>query len=223
MRNSGGKRNVGSLARDFALPPMPAGRGGKRAFFGSWGLPYDERENEEKRNIAALSKNDAWPTFNKRFGVSSSRILRFPTQNRFARSLSDQDMSQEPLNLQRLAHPNPEQYHENVMMNALGLLGTKNRSNEKMFSGEKRPKRQIDFSDEYPLPVMQNNNVFDYEELIEALTGQYPKAEKRFMGKLFVLIRLKRSFLGIWKLEDVIRENDQDLLVWLMRMILTIS
>ncbi|XP_033221039.1 neuropeptide-like 1 [Belonocnema kinseyi] len=181
MRNNGGKRNVAALARDFALPPMPAGKGRKRAFFGSWGLPDDETENEEKRNIAALSKNDDWPIFNKRFGVGSSRILRFPTTNRFGRSLGDQDMSQELLNLQRLAHLNAERNHENAMMDLLGLLGTKNGANEKMLSGERRPKRQLYFSEEYPLPVMQNNNVFDYEDLIEALTGQYPKTEKRFM------------------------------------------
>lgn len=49
-----------------------------------------------------------------------------------------------------------------------------------------RTKRQADYSwinEEYPVPVYQNNGVYDYEEMIKALTGQYPEAEKRFLGK----------------------------------------
>lgn len=138
MRSYGGKRNIASLARDFALPPMPAGVGKKRALLRYWNLPIDEMENEEKRNIASLSKNRAWPTVHKRAGRS-----KFP-----------------------------------FVLSSL----SKNKSG-RISSGGKRPKRQIDFSDEYPLPVMQNNNVFDYEELLEALAEQYPKTEKRFMGE----------------------------------------
>ena len=184
MRTYGGKRNIAALARDFALPPMPARTAGKRTLFRSWVIPYEDIDNEEKRNVAALSKNDAWPILNKRFGVGSARVLGFPYKNRVGRSLSGQGNTQVPLNLQK-----SDRNQEHVMMDALGLLGTKNRSIEEILAGEKRPKRQFDYSDEYPLPVMQNNNVFEYEELIEALTGQYPKTEKRFMGKLVYLLR----------------------------------
>lgn len=62
-----------------------------------------------------------------------------------------------------------------------------------------RSKRQVDYydgvSDEYPSPVYQNQNVYDYEELMKALTGVYPNIEKRFLGK-FHLHVYKKYFLA---------------------------
>lgn len=52
---------------------------------------------------------------------------------------------------------------------------------------EKRNKRETDYFDEenteYPSSVYQNPNIYDYEDWMQDLTGAYPNAEKRFLGK----------------------------------------
>lgn len=53
--------------------------------------------------------------------------------------------------------------------------------------GEKRSKRDADYFDEenaeYPSPVYQSPNIYDYEDWMQDLMGAYPNAEKRFLGK----------------------------------------
>ena len=103
------------------------------------------------------------------------------------------------LDLQELS--NLEQNQENDYETAEEKL---NDSLAKIESNVRRSKRQIGFSDEYPLPVMQNTNVFDYEEMMEALSGQYPNAEKRFMGECtyLFLYSLELGSLGNFVFED---------------------
>lgn len=60
----------------------------------------------------------------------------------------------------------------------------------------KKLKRQVDYSDEYPLPVFQNSNIFDYDEL-DDLFASYPNAQKRFMGEdliNYLLINYSQTF-----------------------------
>ncbi|XP_033186939.1 neuropeptide-like precursor 1 isoform X4 [Bombus vancouverensis nearcticus] len=180
-----GKRNVASLARTFTLP-----QNGKRnvaSVARDYGLPYGKRyvgslartgdfPARNQRSIASLAKNSAWPVSLKRgIFLPGSVILR--ALSRHGRSMVDETNARNDLlDLQELS--NLEQSQRNDYETAEEKL---NDSLTKIDSNIRRPKRQIDFSDEYPLPVMQNTNGFDYEEMMEALSGQYPNAEKRFM------------------------------------------
>ncbi|XP_043510339.1 neuropeptide-like 1 isoform X1 [Frieseomelitta varia] len=180
-----GKRNVASLARTYTLP-----HNGKRnvaSVARDYGLPYGKRyvgslartgdfPARNQRSVSSLAKNSAWPVSLKR-GVllPGSVILR--TLSRHGRSMADEmNARNDLLDLQELS--NLEENQENDYETAEEKL---NDSLAKIESNVRRSKRQIGFSDEYPLPVMQNTNVFDYEEMMEALSGQYPNAEKRFM------------------------------------------
>jgi len=204
----GGKRNIASLARDSMLPQT--GKRNVAALARDSSLPYGKRYlgslmrnggypvrgyDEGKRNIASLARNADWPGFVKRGGTAPGRMI-VRVLNRHGRSLSDdRETHNEPLDLQQLIR----QGHENdAKTSVAGNWPTpfsisedlddsraKNRSNRRIdaATSQTRHKRQIDFSDEYPLPVVQNTNIFDYEDMIEALASHYPNAEKRFMGE----------------------------------------
>lgn len=194
MLPQAGKRNVAALARESSLPY------GKRylgSLVRSGGYPVHEYD-DDKRSIASLARNADWPAFVKRGrSVPGRMIATMKVLNRKGRSLSDErdSYNNEPLDLQQLIRQG--HHGDDTKENALEWQTTpfsvseeledtkaKNRSNRKMdVALQTRHKRQIDFSDEYPLPVVQNANVFDYEDVLEALADQYPNAEKRFMGE----------------------------------------
>ncbi|XP_011175155.1 neuropeptide-like 1 isoform X2 [Solenopsis invicta] len=189
-----GKRNVAALARDSSLPY------GKR-YLGSLvrnGYPvrvYDD----SKRNVASLARNADWPDFMKRGGSAPGRMM-VRVLNRHGRSLSDDhETRSDPLDLQQLirqGHDNGNDAKANVAGNwqlapfivaeELDESKAKNRSNRRIdaATSQTRHKRQIDFTDEYALPVVQNTNMLDYEDMLEALADHYPNAEKRFMGRI---------------------------------------
>ncbi|XP_034949368.1 neuropeptide-like 1 isoform X2 [Chelonus insularis] len=165
-----GKRNIGSLAQDF--PPPHWGKRYLGALLRSEEYPYVF----DKKNIASLARNGDF-VYGKRNIGTLARDWSLP-QSRHSRSLNEQDLGRVDVDLQRL-----EQEHDNNAINkarttskqsvlAAELADAKNKS---------RSKRQIDYSEEYPLPDMQNVNMSDYEDIIEAL-AEYPIAEKRFMG-----------------------------------------
>lgn len=194
-----GKRNIGSLARDRALPlagkrniaalarsyMLP--QSGKREFLPeemspierkyldslvqSSGFPLRSLYDEDKRSVASLARNSAWPDSVKRAYAIPPYGMILRTMNRQGRSLKDK-----PFELYQLA---PERQDDGTS----GSFGNDRLDYLMRDSDDRRTKRQIDFSDEYPLPIMQNANFLDYDEMIEALTGQYPNTEKRFMGK----------------------------------------
>lgn len=186
-----GKRNVAALARDSSLPY------GKR-YLGSLarngGYPVRSGYDEGKRSIASLARNADWPGFVKRGGTAPGRMI-VRVLNRHGRSLSDdRETHSEPLDLQQLirqGHDNGNDAKVNVaggwstpisVSEDLDESRAKNRSNRRIdaAASQTRHKRQIDFSDEYPL---QNTNLLDYEDMIEAFADHYPNAEKRFMGE----------------------------------------
>lgn len=200
----GGKRNVASLARDSMLPQT--GKRNVAALARDSALPYGKRYlgslarnggypirgfDDGKRNIASLARNADWPGFEKRGGTAPGRMI-VRVLNRHGRSLSDdRDTHSEPLDLQQLirqGHGNDAKANWPApfsISEGLDESRAKNRSNRRMdaTTSQTRHKRQIDFSDEYPLPVVQNTNMLDYEDMIEAFADHYPNAEKRFMGE----------------------------------------
>ncbi|XP_043270429.1 neuropeptide-like 1 isoform X3 [Venturia canescens] len=203
-----GKRNVGTLARDWMLPQNASAnyrlRYGKR-FVGALARSSDfPLRDNEKRNMAALARNgDHW---GKRNVGTLARDWSLPNQNRHGRSLTERELNAERFDreLQKLGlethrdHQDQAQSETERITKLSAIMDSSkkplqtsafeaeltNAKNHmiKNVMGGKRSKRQIDYSDEYPLPVMQNTNVFDYEDMIEALTGEYPNTQKRFMG-----------------------------------------
>ncbi|XP_012220216.1 neuropeptide-like 1 isoform X2 [Linepithema humile] len=206
-----GKRNVASLARYYMLPQ--AGKRNVAALARESLLPYGKRYlgslarssgypvrqyDEDKRSIASLARNSDLPAAFVKRGGMAPRTMIIRVLNRQGRSLDDdRETHSEPLDLQQLiqqGHDSQDETKENEWQNASPSFGVsqdldenkaKNRSNRRIDgSSQTRHKRQIDFSDEYPLPVVQNTNMLDYEDMIEAFADHYPNAEKRFMGRI---------------------------------------
>ncbi|XP_017755465.1 PREDICTED: neuropeptide-like 1 isoform X2 [Eufriesea mexicana] len=177
-----GKRNVASLARTYALPQ--SGKRNVASVARSSGLPYGKRyvgalarsgefPIRDQRSVSSLARNSAWPVTLKR-GVLLPGSVILKALSRHGRSLSDEiNARNDLLDLQELSNlEQGDDYEDEKLSDTLANFE----------SNVRRPKRQIGFSDEYPLPVMQNTNAYDYEEMMDTvLNGQYPNTEKRFM------------------------------------------
>ncbi|XP_017755464.1 PREDICTED: neuropeptide-like 1 isoform X1 [Eufriesea mexicana] len=180
-----GKRNVASLARTYALPQ--SGKRNVASVARSSGLPYGKRyvgalarsgefPIRDQRSVSSLARNSAWPVTLKR-GVLLPGSVILKALSRHGRSLSDEiNARNDLLDLQELSNlEQGDDYEDEKLSDTLANFE----------SNVRRPKRQIGFSDEYPLPVMQNTNAYDYEEMMDTvLNGQYPNTEKRFMGRI---------------------------------------
>lgn len=170
VRNSG-KRSVASLVRSNNLP------NGNRYIF-----------DEFKRNIASIARTMGSRYSGKR-AVPTAALLRQDsymnggdakhydddtqlTKNENDNETNENDTAEEKRNIASLkAQMKPK------FKRALNENDTVSR-NKRQASNYWEP------SEEYPVPVYQNNNVYDYEELMHALTGEYPNTEKRFLGEL---------------------------------------
>ncbi|XP_076632552.1 neuropeptide-like precursor 1 isoform X1 [Colletes latitarsis] len=188
------KRNVGTLARDFALPP---GRRNIASVMRDYELQTKGNNINGrvlpfagKRNVGSLARGYNLPQNGKRNIASIVRDYGLPNGKRYVGSLARAD-----------SFPLPQQGKRNVASLSknmawptffkrgvsipgtmlMKLLSRHQQNNDQIDFNDRRPKRQISFSDEYPLPVIQNTNAFDYEETMDALTDQYLNAEKRFM------------------------------------------
>lgn len=171
-----GKRNVQSLVRNNNFP------GGKRYYM------FDEL----KRNIASLARTMG--KYNGKRAVPTAALLRQdglmkPSEHHHY----DEDSKSDDSN-------NNNHENESTEKRNLGSLKAQLKSKFKRSADEKslRKKREVDYwdsSEEYPVPVYQNNNVFDYEELMHALTGEYPNEEKRFLGKLVACCKIINIYL----------------------------
>lgn len=178
------KRNVGTLARDFALPQ---GRRNIASLMRDQELQAKGNAAEDqavsfagKRNVASLARTYTLPQTGKRnlgsiardYGLpygkrnlgSSARTGDYPWRELGKRSVSSLAKNMAwPITFKRgISIPS------SVILRAMS---------------NRRSKKEIGFSEEYPMPVMQNTNGFDYEDMMDTLGGQYLDAEKRFMGK----------------------------------------
>lgn len=189
------KRNIASLARNSYLP---YGR-------------YSEGDNE-KRNLASMVRNSGkrsyyYPEYYydeyKRNLASVMRQTPKYVGKRNVAALLRQDTylnGHEKLEDEEQQSKMPETVGENESEKRnIGSLKAQLKINRNL----KRDKRQVDYdwqtSDEYPVPVYQNNNIYDYDELIRTLTGQYPETEKRFLGELSLINcfgRCKKRIVG---------------------------
>lgn len=168
-----GKRNIASMAKNGLLSPS----GPVLDYYGEdkrGGLDglMRELEDADKRNVASLARNYNLPGGKRNLG-SLARSggfsnLRYVT----AKKNQDDEGDQTRLHKRYLAS----------LARSQGLpFPLTKKEDETPGVGEiKRGKRQA--SDEFPMPVMQTSDLFDYEDLRELMSGG-AAPEKRFLGK----------------------------------------
>lgn len=182
------KRNLASLARSYNLP------NGKRWF------DLDDSDYE-KRNLASIVRG--YGKRNYLFDYDDA-YMRSPIYNEFKRNLASiaRDMGSRYSGKRNVAallrqdsYLNNEEKPEDGLHKSEEQIVTDEAEKRNIASlkaqmkGQrqfKRDKRQAEYwqNDEYPAPVYQNNNVYDYEDLLRTLTGQYSNPDvKRFLGK----------------------------------------
>ncbi|PNF43195.1 hypothetical protein B7P43_G15678 [Cryptotermes secundus] len=170
------KRNIGAMARNWHFPEHL--KYGKR-------LDDEEGDAEDmaKQYVANLLRQDGLPV-----GVSAS----------------NDDPEEDKRHIGSLAAKGSFQIHkkssrssgsDGVAYNSTQQVETSSRAKrslheENHIQGEwgKRTKRQAFLlpapsSDEFPMPVMQNSDLFDYEDFAELLSGA-SAPEKRFLGRI---------------------------------------
>lgn len=181
------KRNLEALARGGYIRTRPGSHeesGLKRSR-----IDFDgpKLQKESKRGIQSLARNGELPAPRRR-DDQEARDEGYDKRNNNAYDMIPYD----------------QRYFENMNAAALKMEAKRNADDKRNIGSIKaqykpkfkrsveaneRIKRQIDYYDmaneEYPSPVYQNQNVYDYEELMKELTGSYPNTEKRFLGKLF--------------------------------------
>ncbi|XP_063228968.1 neuropeptide-like 1 [Bacillus rossius redtenbacheri] len=193
------KRNLGSFARTRQRPLE-----GKRYLASALrGRSYskkddDEEEEEEevKRHVGSMARGSLFP-YGKRFldDMDESR-------EQFARDLAGADGDPEQKrHLGSLLHKKSSRstgsdlaaYHSNDT--AAGDPSSRLKTSEAGRAPEdtsgKRTKRQAylvpappaELSDEYPMPVIQNSELFDYEDMDDLLAGE-DAPSKRFLGRI---------------------------------------
>ncbi|CAH0564718.1 unnamed protein product [Brassicogethes aeneus] len=176
------KRGIQSLARNGEIHTKPAN--------------YKNQAVEEmyKRNIASLARFANFPSYNKRSLSSLARSGDLPSFY-YKRSIASlaRDGALGKRNVAALLrqdsyvneHPSDDQ-SEASDMEKRNIASIKASYNPKFKRSATRNKRQIDFDDslEYSSPVFQNQNGYDYEELLRELSGAYAEPEKRFLGRL---------------------------------------
>ncbi|KAJ9574101.1 hypothetical protein L9F63_008515, partial [Diploptera punctata] len=160
MRN---QRNIGAMARNWHFPEHL--KFGKRQDDDDAAEEEDEEEELEdvtKRYVAALLRHGSLP-------VGGSAGAEMNEDKRHIGSLAAKGSFQVHKKSVRSAGRDEPAYNST----------TKNEEN-------KRSKRQATYlanSDEFPMPVLQNTDLFDYEDLTDILNGD-AAPEKRFLGSV---------------------------------------
>lgn len=191
------KRSIADLAKNGQLPAQNEEKRGIESLARNGEL-HRKRELKEfidrlydKRNIGSLARNYNFPSYGKRFVGSLARngdSSRFDADKRSIASLA---RAGSRINGKR---DNSLESVESEKRNIASIKAQykpkfKRNASEEQNSNGVRPKRQVDYyedlNEEYPAPVYQNQNIYDYEEFIKSLTGAYPNTEKRFLGELF--------------------------------------
>lgn len=171
----GAERNIGAMARTWPFPEKF--KYGKR-------LDDEEEDVEDiaKRYVGALLRHGSLPVGvvapsngleeDKRHIGSLASKGSFQIHKKSSRSTGTDDVSYN--NTQQAETSNKAKRSLHVANRVQGEPG-------------KRTKRQAYLtpetsSEEFPMPVMQNSDLFDYEDLAELLSGE-AAPEKRFLGK----------------------------------------
>ncbi|XP_066992456.2 neuropeptide-like 1 isoform X2 [Anabrus simplex] len=197
------KRNIGAMARNWHLPEYV--KYGKRINFLGNEFDGDESDIEEiaKRYVAALlrqgrlpvgenanydsseynfqsqeeEEKEAFPEEDKRHIGSLAASKAFQVHKKSSRSTGSDGKAYNSEQEPQKAVPPPE-----------GANKTKREVNVAAEGSSRRNKRQAylgpsSSSDEYPMPVLQNSDLFDYEDMLEVMSGG-AAPEKRFLGRI---------------------------------------
>ncbi|XP_054010880.1 neuropeptide-like 1 isoform X2 [Hylaeus anthracinus] len=168
------KRNVGALARDFALPPARlTGKRNVASLARTFALPPNG-----KRNVASIARTFALPPNGKRNVASIARDYGLPYANKKSIASLRKNMAWPTFTKRAVKTPGY------VLLSILSRRLANSSFKKPIDSNDMRFKRRHGFTDQYPFSVIQDTNAFDYGETMDPLTGQYSNAEKRFMGRI---------------------------------------
>ncbi|XP_044252396.1 neuropeptide-like 1 [Tribolium madens] len=149
------KRNIGSLARNFNFPSY-----GKR-YLGSL-VRNGESQYSGKRNIASIARDGGF--------VGKRNVAALLRQDDYLNEQNNDEKDDPQVNSEK----------RNIASIKAQYPG--------QFTRAVRSKRQTTYYEgengEFSLPVYQNQNVDDYEELMKALAMAYPNNDKRFLGSV---------------------------------------
>lgn len=188
LRNSPDKKNLEALARGGYIRTQP---------------PEDSDPDGLKRSNNMHADGVDVPMFQaegKRGIQSLARNGDLRKREREAEEMTEDDLR----NLENLVRiykygdwvPYPNAYKRNVAalaregMRVSGKREDAEKRNIGSIKAQYKParnRRQVDYydavTDEYLSPVYQNQNIYDYDELVRELTGSYLTPEKRFLGE----------------------------------------
>ncbi|XP_015838526.1 neuropeptide-like 1 isoform X2 [Tribolium castaneum] len=177
--NLPGKRNLEALARAGYIRTLPN---------------PDEEDPNNKRSLSTLAKNDQLPTTFQ--NNESKRGIESLARNGELHNRRDiQELLDELYNKRNVGslarNFNFPSYGKRYLASLVRngeLNGKRNIASIKAQYPGTRSKRQASYYDgeggEFSLPVYQNQNVDDYEELVKALAAAYPNNDKRFLGSV---------------------------------------
>jgi hypothetical protein len=162
------KRNIGAMARNWHFPEH---------------LKYGKRLDDEEGNAEDVSKG---------YVAALLRHVSLPDGVIASRDGPEEDKR----HIGSLAPKGSFQIHkkwtrsagsDDVAYNSTQQAETSDKAKSSLRELGKRTKRQAFLvpapsSDEFPMPVMQNSDLFDYEDLAELLSGE-AAPEKRFLGE----------------------------------------
>lgn len=153
------KRNIGTIARDWALPNHGS----------AW-----QRNDEQKRNVAALLRQDSYL-----HSVNPAAIDAFPTPE------SDEASQSEIKRNVPSIKTGPFKYGKVFVKRSVNNQAAKPGHNSAIRQKRQADEYFSEISNDFPLPDVPKSDAFDYDEFVKALTGDYLSNKKRFLGMRF--------------------------------------
>lgn len=184
------KRSIANLAKNGQIPIFHSGRDSKRGIeaLARNGELHHKREPQgfyDKRYLGSLAKNFDLPSYGKRFVGTLARDGVKVNGKRNAAALLRQD------SYERDEENKNEEDSDGSKRNIGSVKAQFGRKFKREVQGDEekknRNKREVDYYDdlneEYPVPVYQNQNLYEFEKFFNALMGTDADRNKRFLGE----------------------------------------
>lgn len=178
------KRSLSTLAKNDQLPSFQNNES-KRGIesLARNGELHNRRDIQElldelynKRNIPSLARNFNFPSYGKRYLGSLVRNGELQYGKRNLASIARDGGF--------VGKKNSYFDEENEEKRNIASIKAQYPGKFKRAARSKRQTNYYEDNGEFSLPVYQNQNVDEYEELVKALTAAYPNNDKRFLGEL---------------------------------------